>query len=115
MKSDSKLSSRDAQRRGLSLAGATVSLPVLLVGCGSKEEGGGGGGSLTCTDETGLSDAEKSMRTTLQYSDVSADPSKTCDGCALYTQGPAGKCGGCTLLKGPIHPKGTCTSWAKKA
>ncbi|MFO0667247.1 MAG: high-potential iron-sulfur protein [Polyangiaceae bacterium] len=54
------------------------------------------------------------MRKTLDYSDASADPAKTCANCQLYKPAAPDQCGSCTLLKGTIHPKGFCKSWAAK-
>ena len=70
---------------------------------------------FTCTDTSGLTEQELAMRNTLQYVDASPDPDKLCDGCALYVAAEAGQnCGACTVIKGPIHPKGSCTSFAPK-
>ncbi len=70
---------------------------------------------FTCTDTSGLTEQELTMRTTLQYVDASPDREKACGLCALYVAAVAGQnCGTCTIIKGPIHPKGTCTSFAPK-
>ena len=70
---------------------------------------------FTCTDTSGLTEQDLTIRNTLQYVDASSDPEKLCDGCALYVAAEAGQnCGTCTVIKGPIHPKGSCTSWAPK-
>ena len=70
---------------------------------------------FTCTDTTGLTEQEVTMRNQLQYVDASPDPEKLCSNCVLYTEPEAGaQCGGCTVVKGPIHPDGYCTSWAPK-
>lgn len=75
------------------------------------------GGALSCSDVSGLSEADKTMRqTTLQYVEKSADPAKLCSNCQLYVAPPEpGKCGTCTLVKGPINPDGSCMSWVAKA
>lgn len=71
--------------------------------------------AVDCSDVSGLTDAEKQMRTQLQYVDETPDAAKRCDGCALYTapEGDAA-CGGCQIVKGPIAPGGWCVSWAAK-
>ena len=70
---------------------------------------------FTCTDTSGLTEQELAMRNTLQYVDASPDPEKACDACALFVAAVAGQdCATCTVVKGPIHPKGTCTSFAPK-
>ena len=67
----------------------------------------------TCDDLTGLTDQEKQMRTQLQYVAETPDAAKPCDACALWVVPEGGSaCGGCTLIKGPIAPKGYCMSWA---
>lgn len=110
-------------------AGSVTTLTVgyLLAGCQPKEGAGGGGGEaapaapaeakgVDCTDITGLSDADKGTRTGLQYVEKGPDPAKHCDKCALYTEPTGGSgCGGCTVVKGPINPLGTCTAFAPKA
>ena len=64
--------------------------------------------AFTCTDTSGLTEQELTMRTTLQYVDASPDREKACGLCALYVAAVAGQdCGTCTVVKGPIHPKGT--------
>lgn len=68
-----------------------------------------------CGDVSGLTQAEKDQRTSLQYADKSAKADQLCSGCALYVPAAAGAaCGGCNLLKGPISPEGWCSSWVKK-
>ncbi len=72
--------------------------------------------ALTCTDETGLTDAEKAVRASLKYVDKADDPAKACKLCQLYKAAADDKsCGGCVIMKGPIHPDGSCASWVKKA
>jgi len=68
-----------------------------------------------CSDLSMQTDAEKAMRTQLQYVAETADPAKNCANCALYIL-PEGNapCGGCQLIKGPIAPNGYCVSWAPK-
>jgi hypothetical protein len=66
-----------------------------------------------CSDVSGLTDTELVMRNeTLKYAVTSPDPAKVCDNCKFWTKPVTGEaCGGCQLIKGPIHPKGYCTSW----
>ncbi|MFN3604960.1 MAG: high-potential iron-sulfur protein [Leptonema sp. (in: bacteria)] len=68
-----------------------------------------------CGDVSKLTAEEKKHRESLKYTDKSPEAGKTCDNCALYVP-PKGNspCGACNLVKGPIHPKGWCTSWVKK-
>jgi hypothetical protein len=89
---------------------SSLGLVVLTtsVGCGKMR--------FTCTDTTGLSEPDKATRTKLAYMDTSADPNKKCLDCAQWvppTQ--ASGCGSCKLLKGPVHPDGTCNVFTKKS
>ena len=71
--------------------------------------------ALHCSDTKGLTDAEKGMRTALKYADTVEDATRECVKCQLYIpEAKAGTCGGCQILKGTIHPKGTCASWSAK-
>ncbi len=101
---DRLYSRRDALRK--------VSLTVIAagawgsIGCGKKE--------LTCTDTSGLSADEAAARKTLEYTDKAPDPSKLCSNCLQFTPGAPNACGGCKVLKGPVHPSGWCKVWAAK-
>lgn len=67
---------------------------------------------LKCDNTKGLKPEEIELRKSLKYTDTSPDPQKLCKNCALYV--PPAKpntCGGCTLIKGPIHPDGWCSAW----
>ncbi|MEL6178713.1 MAG: high-potential iron-sulfur protein [Myxococcota bacterium] len=79
----------------------------------AKKPAAGGGGA--CNDLAGLSDADKATRTNYKYVANSPEAAKNCANCALYQAPKDGAaCGGCTLVKGPIAPKGYCTLWAAK-
>jgi len=66
-----------------------------------------------CADVSALTPAELTMRNdTLKYVSVSTEPEKRCDNCKFWLPSETGAtCGGCTLIKGPINPKGYCSSW----
>jgi hypothetical protein len=70
---------------------------------------------FTCTDTSGLLDPDKQLRSTLAYVDTAADPNKKCLDCVQWVVAPQGGCGSCKVLRGPIHPDGTCNLFAKKA
>jgi hypothetical protein len=97
---------REALRR-LALVPLTIAVPGGLVACSKK---------LSCTDVTGLSPEELTVRnTTAAYVDTAPDMAKTCDACAQWMPAPtANACGGCKIVKGPIHPKGYCKLWVAK-
>ena len=72
-----------------------------------------------CDDLSALSEADRQqavqMRQTLGYVSETPDEDKRCDNCQFW-QVPEGTapCGGCQLIKGPIHPAGYCNSWAAR-
>lgn len=123
------MNDKDISRRvfiqRLSLFGASG---ALLAACGGGEqqsdtpaetmetpaETGMADESFSCTDTSGLTEPEIAMRNQLQYVDESPEEGKTCANCALYQPAAEGQCGACTVVKGPIHPNGYCTSWAQK-
>lgn len=108
MTTKSKMTRRLFLVRGAGGAALGAGLVVMGSACG-------GGDGLNCTDVSGLSDAERSARTSLGYVEVSPHAArKNCTNCNFYTAGPQGQCGECTLVKGPINPNGYCNSWAAK-
>ncbi len=70
--------------------------------------------TLSCTDTTGVTPSDLQMRNSLAYSDTSTEPEKACDKCLHFLPGPENACGTCRLVRGPIHPKGTCKSFVPK-
>lgn len=96
---------RDLLRRALVvLAAAPVAAP-LLASCG--------GGELSCSGGT-LTPAQLAVRSTLHYSEHSADAARRCSGCQLYT-GTADACGTCSSIPGSINPGGSCDAFAARA
>lgn len=102
------MSRRSAMLNTLAITtGALLPVSALLAGCKKPE--------LVCTDTTGLSSDEIATRGTLKYVDRTTDPAKPCSACQQYKPAQmSGTCGGCILVKGPIHPDGGCNVWAKK-
>ncbi len=70
--------------------------------------------TLSCTDTSMLSPSDLQIRTSLAYVDTSAQPEKACDRCLHFLPGPANACGKCRMVRGSIHPKGTCKSFVGK-
>jgi hypothetical protein len=67
----------------------------------------------SCSDLSGLTPDDVSARTALGYADTSMDPEQRCTKCRQYIPAPfADACGGCKVMKGPIHPNGTCRAFA---
>jgi hypothetical protein len=68
-----------------------------------------------CTDLTGLTEDEKQLRATFEYVAKTPDPEKLCTNCGFWVEPEAGApCGGCKVIKGPIHPGGYCKTWVVK-
>lgn len=130
--SDEKLDRREFFKRAAMLGAVAAGAGSFLAACqknggeagggeagGGAQEGGGGGaagGDLSCTDTSGLSQQQISVRESLKYTDSSPKPDQQCDNCNLYKE-PAkeGTCGGCQTVPGPIHPKGWCSAWVAKS
>jgi hypothetical protein len=110
---------------------AVVAGVVTLTGCGGNGDGGQTGkdepglakstidaareAADPCNDVSQLSATARQTRETFQYETRSSDPQKHCKACNFW-QEPVeeGICGTCTLVKGPIHPLGSCISWVEK-
>ena len=68
-----------------------------------------------CNDLSELTIDERTTRTTFKYQPIAKDPAKLCVTCNFWIPDPkGGLCGGCTLVKGPVHPKASCVSWVEK-
>lgn len=91
------------------LLGVSFCAPLLAVaGRASAEDG-------VCIDPDALSDAEISLRESLQFKETAPDPAKPCARCAFFTaheETPG--CGACQLLHGPVRAMSWCSSWAPK-
>jgi hypothetical protein len=71
------------------------------------------GAPASCNDKSGLTPADVSAREALAYVDRSTDMTQLCVKCRQYLPGPASDaCGSCKIMKGPIHPNGTCRAFA---
>lgn len=67
-----------------------------------------------CDDLTGLTEVELQQREQLQYVAQSPKEEQICANCRFWqpAEGEESICGGCQLIKGPIHPNGWCQTWA---
>lgn len=95
------------------LAGSSVAVAAgasLITACGESKPA-----KDPCTDTSGLSESDKTMRQNLGYVEKTPDVSKNCKNCQLYKMPEGGsKCGGCTLFGGPVTDNGYCNSWVAK-
>ncbi|MEY3014315.1 MAG: hypothetical protein RIT45_3050 [Pseudomonadota bacterium] len=108
-----QVSRRSFLRQSLSVSALGIGAGLVLTACGKS---GGGAAAAGCNDTSGLAEADKAMRTTNNYVEAAADASKACEKCQLYVAAAAGAaCGGCSVIKGPINPKGSCNLFAPKA
>lgn len=94
-------------RRHLLVIGGSALALLGVTGC-NKEP-------ASCTDVSGLSPEDIQARVTLEYVDKSPDRSKPCEKCQQWVEPTeSGACGGCRVLKGPIHPKGYCKVYVER-
>ena len=107
------ISRRELLRRSAAFGAAGIGLVVLGAGCGGEE----GGDGADCTDTSGLTPAQRSTRSSLQYVDQSPfGAEKNCANCSFYTAASGQQqCGARTLVPGPIAPEAYCNSWAPKS
>ena len=118
---DKQTSRREFLQRLTLLGTAGVVTPAILSACGGNggQEGGttaegdvASADGFSCTDTSGLTEQEIQMRENSEYVDESPHADKRCDNCQLFTQPASGEqCGGCQVIKGPIHPEGYCNLW----
>jgi hypothetical protein len=123
MRDEKQNTSRRAFLQKLTALGtAGVITPVVLSACGGGDatdtggttaESGEGAADFSCTDTSGLTDAQIQQRENTNYVDYSPNhPEQVCSNCQLYTLPEAGaQCGGCQVVPGPIHPDGYCDLW----
>ena len=101
------------------MGAAVVGGGSLISACGGGGDEGGSSGQAgstaaadPCGDLTGLTDTDLQLRKNLKYVVVSTEEGKNCANCKFYLADQFGEqCGGCQLFKGPVHPKGNCSSW----
>ena len=110
MTTDSNVSESELPltRRRL-LVVAPITLAALALGACAKKE------PDACTSTLGLTNEEIKTRNSLAYADRSPDPKKHCIDCVQYVAPPSiDQCGSCKVLKGPVHPRGSCNVFAPK-
>jgi len=93
-------------RRGL-LSSAGLLAAATFAGCKERE--------FSCWDAGDLPEADLKARRAVEYLDRAADASRRCDLCQHWQPSGPGTCGGCAVVRGPIHPLGTCRVFTKRA
>lgn len=117
-----KLNRREFLLKLSALGLGAFSAGTLLNACGKKEEPVPQTGQPAmeeaadpCADLTGLTAEEKQLRVTFEYVAETPFPEKHCTNCGFWIEPEAGAaCGGCKVIKGPIHAAGYCKSWVAK-
>ena len=91
------------------LAASALLPAAALLGCGKKL-------AVCNTPEqlVSLSESDRTMRNGVKYVDAAPDAAKNCANCLQFQPAAPDACGGCKVVKGPIHPKGWCTIWVQK-
>lgn len=92
-------------RRGLLCGGGLVA--VATFACQKRE--------YSCMDASQLPAPDAQARGAIKYVDRAADPNRQCDACQHWRPADKDNCGGCAVVRGPIHPLGTCQLFAKRA
>ncbi len=116
-----KLDRRTFLARAGQLGLLGVVAPACLAGCGGggREEAeattkADPAKAAGCNDLAGLTPEEVELRQGYEYVELAGDPTEACKLCAFWEPAPEGQtCGGCTLFAGPVHPDGSCNSWAE--
>lgn len=101
------MTERSLTRRRL-LSGGGLLAAATLVGCKQRE--------FSCWDTGALPEADVQARRAVEYLDRAVDATRRCDICQHWQ--PAERddeCGGCAVVRGPIHPLGTCRVFTKRA
>lgn len=95
-----------SRRRFLQIAAVA---PIAAVGIGHF----GPALADTCADPASLPAAQKSLRKSLEFVEVSKDPAARCGLCAFYQA--KGDCGTCQILTSQVSAASFCSSFAAKA
>jgi len=71
---------------------------------------------FTCAEPGALAPGDVQVRAALGYTERAADATRSCAACQQYVPAPTdGACGSCKVLKGSIHPLGTCRAFSAKS
>ena len=101
-----RIGRREVFRRSLAVVPFAAGSAALLSACGGEP--------LVCTDVSGLTDAQRQVRTTNEY--VESSPhgnTKDCTNCR-FNRPVENACGTCQLVPGPINPLGYCKAWVQR-
>ncbi len=104
---------RVGRREALAILGRAAGA-VALGGAGIATAGCKSAAAFSCTDGKGLSAEDTAARAAMEYVDQARDPAKPCARCVQWVAAASDGCGGCKVLKGPIHPNGGCKLFAAR-
>ncbi|MDB6091167.1 MAG: High-potential iron-sulfur protein [Gammaproteobacteria bacterium] len=93
-------------RRGL----LRSSLQLTLAGTIAAATGVAAAADQVCADPKGM---DSGLASSLHYSELSPDPSKSCSACGLFQAGSSG-CGSCAIFSATVNSKGHCDSWSAR-
>ena len=96
-------------RRKLLERGVQVSLGGIVAGAAVSAAAA----DKVCADPKTMDSGQKSIRMSLNYTEMSPDQAKSCSMCGFFM--PSGDCGTCMIFNGPTTPEGHCDSWAAKS
>ena len=68
--------------------------------------------ALECAGDMDLPASARNARKSAEYLEHATDPKRACRRCRYWQDEGKDQCGGCTLLRGAIHPDGTCRLFA---
>jgi hypothetical protein len=73
------------------------------------------GANFSCAEAPGLEPQAAIVRSTLGYVDRATDAARSCLSCNHFTSAGDAACGTCRLVRGPIHPSGSCRVWVARS
>lgn len=127
---DTSVNRRDFFKRAAVLGVAVAGAGALLAGCkhpdasarhpgtpalgdGATPPGGGGAGAgeFSCMSTEGMDPTHIAVRESLKYIDETPKADQDCANCLYFKPDANGGCGGCTVIPGPVHPRGWSITW----
>jgi hypothetical protein len=75
-----------------------------------------GTNASSCPEPEHLSAAERNLRESLHYTQLSTSPTETCGACMFFeAESDQGSCGSCQILNGSVSRAGHCQSWTARS
>ena len=106
------MSNDNMTRRKLLERGIALPLGGVLVAAATVQAAQAG--DKVCADINAMDSGAKSIRESLNYTEMGKDPAMTCGKCGFFTDKGDG-CGDCMIFTGPANATGHCDSWSAKA